>query len=383
MQRTPTWGAERMLKRIYIDNFRCSVNFELAFDALHLFLGPNGSGKTSVFDVFWKIQSFANGDGKVDQLFPATERTRWRKSTLQQFELELEGDAGIYKYELAIDHDPERLKNRVKHERLCFNGRPLLKVELGEVQLYRDNHSQGPIYTFDWTQSVLPTILSRPDNTRLTWFKERLQRFIIVQISPTLMSDESSEEEARLSRRMENFVSWYRYLSADQGKIFDLTHVLKEILDGFENFRFEKVGEQTRILKLIFTRQSEGNGRLEYRLGELSDGQRMILALYALITCTQSENYTLCIDEPENFLALPEIQPWLTQLYDLCCERKLQALLISHHPELINYLLASPVGYWFDHEPNAPVRAKPIATDTSSGLPVSELIARGWLHEQA
>lgn len=372
-----------MLKRIYIDNFRCLVNFELTLDALHLFLGPNGSGKTSVFDVLWKIQSLANGDGKVDQLFPASERTRWQKSTLQQFELELEGNGGTYKYELAIDHDPDRLKNRVKHERLWFDGKPLLKVELGEVQLFRDNHSQGPTYTFDWTQSVLPTILSRPENSRLTWFKERLQRFIIIQISPTLMSDESSEEEGRLSRRMENFVSWYRFLSADQGKIFGLTQVLKEILDGFESFRFEKVGEHTRILKLIFSRQQDGNGRLEYRLGELSDGQRMIIALYSLITCTQSENYTLCIDEPENYLALPEIQPWLTQLYDLCCQGKLQALLISHHPELINYLLASPVGFWFDHEPNAPVRAKPIAADTSTGLPVSELIARGWLHEQS
>ena len=117
------------------------------------------------------------------------------------------------------------MKNRVKHERLRFNGQPLLTVELGEVQLFRDNHSQGPAYTFDWTQSVLPTILSRPDNTRLTWFKERLQHFIIIQISPPLMSDESSEEEARLSRRMENFVSWYRYLSADQGKIFELRQV--------------------------------------------------------------------------------------------------------------------------------------------------------------
>ncbi len=371
-----------MLKRIYIDNFRCLVNFELTFDALHLFLGPNGAGKSSVFDVLWRIQSFASGDGRVDQLFPATERTRWQLLTLQRFELELEGNDGTFKYELAIDHDPGRLRNRVKHERLWFNDQPLLKVELGEVQLFRDNHSQGPTYTFDWTQSVLPTILSRPDNTRLTWFKDRLQRIIIVQVSPTQMGDESSEGGAQLFRRMENFASWYRYLSADQGRIFELTQLLKEILDGFENFRFDTVGEQTQILKLIFTGQSSGASRIEYRLSELSDGQRMLIALYALIIYTQSGDYTVCIDEPENYLALPEIQPWLTQLYDLCCEGKLQALLISHHPELINYLLVSPVGYWFAHEANAPVRPKPISDKESGGLAISELIARGWLHEQ-
>ncbi len=33
-------------------------------------------------------------------------------------------------------------------------------------------------------------------------------------------------------------------------------------------------------------------------------------ALHALIYHAQSEDYTLCIDEPQNFVTLPEIQPW-------------------------------------------------------------------------
>lgn len=41
-----------MLKRIYINNFRCLVNFELNLESINLFLGANGSGKTTVFDVF-------------------------------------------------------------------------------------------------------------------------------------------------------------------------------------------------------------------------------------------------------------------------------------------------------------------------------------------
>ena len=43
-----------MLKKIYIDNFKCLVNFELAFDSINLFLGPNGAGKSAVFDVLRK-----------------------------------------------------------------------------------------------------------------------------------------------------------------------------------------------------------------------------------------------------------------------------------------------------------------------------------------
>lgn len=368
-----------MLKRIYIDNFRCLVNFELSVDSINLFLGPNGAGKSTVFDVLRKIQSFISGEGRVDTIFKSVDCTRWQTSPIQSFELEIGGNGGNYKYELAIGHDlndPKGLRARVRHERLWFDNKPLLKFELGEVQLYRDNHSEGPKYPFDWSQSAIASITPRGDNTKLTWFKERLDHFIIVQIIPSLMADDSDQEETRLSPNMENYVSWYRYLSQDQGKTFELINTLREIFDDFAYFKFDKAGEH-RILKLSFSGDS---GNSDYRFGELSDGQRALIALYTLITCTKSENYTLCLDEPENFLALPEIQPWLMQLYDLCGEGKLQALVISHHPEVID-ILASSEGYWFVRQSSTPVRVKRIRDDKGTGLRISELLARGWLDD--
>jgi predicted ATPase len=370
-----------MLKRIYIDNFRCLVNFELAVDSINLFLGDNGSGKSTVFDVLRKIQAFVRGDAKVNDIFDSANCTRWQTSPIQSFELEIEGNDGTYKYELAIDHNLERRLSRVQHERLWFNKQPLLKVELGEVQLYRDNYSEGPNYNFDWFQSILPLIMPRNDNTKLTWFKERMERFIIVQIIPSLMVDDSDRESTLLSQKGENFVSWYRYLSQDQGKVFEITNALREILDGFAYFKFVEKGETNRILKLYFSadKSSEYN---DYKLGELSDGYRAIIALYSLIYYTQSGDFTLCLDEPENFLALAEIQPWLIQLYDLCSDDKIQALLISHHPEMMNYLLASPVGYWFSRQNHTPTRVKPFSDlipEDIGANNASELIARGWI----
>ena len=92
------------------------------------------------------------------------------------------------------------------------------------------------------------------------------------------------------------------------------------------------------------------------------------------------ENSLICIDEPENFLALPEIQPWFDTLYDQCAERGLQALLISHHPKIIN-LLASDSGYWFSRENNL-TRIQKISPEDESGLSIAELIDRGWIYEQ-
>src|SRR5262245_60465425 len=45
-----------MLKRIFADNFRALVNFELRPNHLSLLLGGNGSGKTSVFDVLGSLR---------------------------------------------------------------------------------------------------------------------------------------------------------------------------------------------------------------------------------------------------------------------------------------------------------------------------------------
>ena len=372
-----------MLKRIYIDNFRCLVNFELNVDAINLLLGSNGSGKSTVFEVLQKIQAFVSGDSKVEGIFKSADCTRWQTSQVQRFELEILGNGGSYKYELGIGHN--RDKCRVEYERLWFDDQPLLKFELGEVQLYRNDYSPGPKYSFDWSQSMIALLTPRDENTKLIWFRERMTRFIIVRIIPSLMIDESHQEEKRLTTQMENYVSWYRYLSEDQGKVAELGNIFKEVIDGFTNFKFERVSEQSWVLKLRLSGEKNSAKPIEYRLGELSDGQKMLIALYTVIHGTKFEDYTLCIDEPENFLALPEIQPWLIQLYDLCSEEQLQALLISHHPELINYLLASPIGYWFERQSNAPVRVKRISSEVAdnSGLPVSELIARGWLNESA
>ena len=48
--------AKTMLQRIYADNFRCLSNFELDLDEANIFLGANGTGKTSVLHILRCIQ---------------------------------------------------------------------------------------------------------------------------------------------------------------------------------------------------------------------------------------------------------------------------------------------------------------------------------------
>ena len=370
-----------MLKRVYIDNYKSLVNVEIGLNEINLFLGANGAGKSAVFEVLKKVQDFVCVGERITRVFSPESRTRWQSSPYQTVELEIEGNGGTYKYGLEIEYKNKRA--RVKSERLFFDGQLLLRFDQGDVHLYSDDSPSASTYSMDSTLSAVGMVPGRHNRKRLAWFKERLRRFVIVQIIPPMMYGESSREEPWSSSYLENYVSWYRYISQDQGLAFKLMDELKQVLPGFNHFKFERVGEKHRLLRVFFQNEDDDKSLIGYNFDELSDGQQMLIALYSLLYAARADKkygYTLCLDEPENFVALPEIQPWLIQVYDSCMDGEMQSVLISHHPEFINYLLASPVGYWFARSSNRPTRVKPIDEKRDpDGLAMSELVARGWL----
>jgi hypothetical protein len=54
-----------------------------------------------------------------------------------------------------------------------------------------------------------------------------------------------------------------------------------------------------------------------------------------------------------------------------------QAVIISHHPGIIDYLGPS-MGHWFDRQENGAVRVSDKAPEDAGELRLSEIIARGW-----
>jgi len=279
---------------------------------------------------------------------------------------------------MAAEYETQERFMQVRHERLWFDDKPLMSFESGNLQLYRDDHSRDKDFPFARDQSVLALLPAAQDNRLLTWFKKYMeQKLVILKIDPTVMGSESEEEENRLSATMDNFASWYRHISQDQGKIIEITGTLKEILKNFNNFRFAEAG-LSQILEADFSDTSDNSRLIRYRFHELSDGQRVLIALYTLIYAVRSRGVTLCLDEPDNFLALPEIQPWLLTLDEFCDSGEIQALLISHHPQMIDDMAVSS-GYWFERH-NGSVRVKRITESDGAGLPVSELVSAGWLY---
>src|SRR5260370_1127906 len=202
-------------------------------------------------------------------------------------------------------------------------------------------------------------------------------KIIIAGIHPMRMSSESRGEGSALSRNMENFVSWYRFLSQEhQGAMLKLFEELKKVIPGFSSFSVREAGE-ARVLKVMLEKPG-GNGRpLPYDFSELSDGQRVLVALYAVLFGLKDEGVSLFLDEPDNFVALREIQPCLISLTNTCGEGIEQPVLISHHPQIIAHL-ALRSGRWFDRDTNGPARVSEKPKAQVEGLKSSESMARGW-----
>jgi AAA15 family ATPase/GTPase len=89
-----------------------------------------------------------------------------------------------------------------------------------------------------------------------------------------------------------------------------------------------------RLLNVLF--QRKGDNTLSFRFNELSEGQRCLICLYTILHFVVVDGRTVIIDEPENFVSLREIQPWLKAASRLVSESDGQLILISHNSELID-----------------------------------------------
>ncbi|MFZ2724747.1 MAG: AAA family ATPase [Methylococcaceae bacterium] len=356
-----------MLKRLYVHNYKCLVNFEINFDKdISLFLGANGSGKSTIFEVLDKIIKLVIDEEKVTKLFNNSNSPRWLKNGEPRdfcFEMDIVINNYFYKYRLVID----------------LGAYPSNKAKIKEESLYCDGDKLRELTSelFDGSRSCLYAsgIAQSYCGGKDMWLWSYLQTILTFRINPYAMTDVISNTIsflAHIKSDFSNYADWFAFLNKKHRKqIATLERNLSNIIKGFDCFRIEQAG-RAEILQVEFN-----NVINPYDFSELSEGQKVLIALYTLIYCTP-DNSILCIDEPENFLALPEIQPWLNALRDQCSERNLQILLISHHPSLINFLAASS-GYWFSRQDNH-TRIEKIAQQDESGLSLAQLIEMGWIY---
>ena len=199
------------------------------------------------------------------------------------------------------------------------------------------------------------------------WFRSKLW---MLRPDPRSMS-------ARVDRRrtakvpwlrpnLSNFAAWYLpTLASKPGTMFKANRAIAEAIPGFVEL-FDDQG--TLAARFEHAQRTWSND-----LDELSDGERQLIALYTLLHAVAGPGKTLVLDEPDNYLSLQEVQPWLSEVVDQSLRADgPQALLISHHPDALNFL-AVEKGWSMFRENAGPTRIKRF--EVSEGVP-PEMMAR-------
>ncbi len=368
-----------MIERLYVDNYKSLVNFELPLKELTLLIGRNGVGKTSVLDIVFALRRLLSGEAKLTDkdVFPTNTLTRWQLQSAQVFEVDVRLGDDTMRYRLEVEHDRDLRRARILSEKLESQGRLLFAFEKGKVHLYRDDYSAGPEYSADWTESALARVPEGSDNRKLSRFLQWMRKTIVCGLYPASFEAETVAAEPVLYRDARNLASWYQHVMLERP---DLTPsylgLLSEVIEGFKSIRLVSSGLDSRAMMVQFV---QGDQQYELRLSEMSDGQRALTAIYALSQLTVGQGYTLFLDEPDNYVALAEIQPWLVNLSDACGEDVPQAVICSHHPEVIDYIGRDRC-LELRRENSGVTKVRPLRElDASDGLKLSELVARGWL----
>lgn len=368
-----------MITRLYANNFRCLVAFKAEFDSFGVLCGPNGAGKSSVFDALRLLRNLSTGDsvlgGDREHDVAKLEFTNWQESTIQEFEIGVVSENHAFEYLIHIEQKANFEKPRIVKEQATCDGRILFERNLDGVSFKRPDGTLSG-FPLDWRQAALASIQPKGALSELEKLQDALARVLILRPNPRGMERESKAKTKQPDLYMTNLISWYRSLAQDDEFRDALRDAIRDVWPDFRSFKLEDVGLNTEALQLRFG-SLKGNGTNELFFHELSDGEKALIGLYMVRAALETgATQTVLIDEPDNYVGLPELQPWVLSLRALLDEDR-QAILISHHPEILSSAGADHGRYLWRDNHTSPTRIGPL--DVPDGISPGEAIARGWV----
>jgi len=311
-----------------------------------VFCGANGTGKSSMFDAIRFVRDLATGKSILGDLgsdspnvVSTLDFTIWMKSSSQEFEVEFDINGQQLAYTIHIEQTISK-EPRITKEIARCDGKELYTRDLSGVKF-----GNRPGFPLDWRQAALPSIQSANDNWKeIGLLQSAFASLVILQPNVREFEPESRKESLFPNYNLDNLTSWYRHLAQDQ----DFTDALRESLQGiwpddFKSLKLNDAGISTKWLGLRFQDIEQ------LRFDQLSDGEKMLIGLYMIHAAISVGNVnTVMIDEPDNYVSLQELQPWLLSVGELV-DNNHQVLILSHNTEILENNPSSSVFFWRDN----------------------------------
>lgn len=353
-----------MLKRLYVDNFRSLVNFDLRPERVNLIVGKNGAGKSNFCEAMRALSQLASGESPAVVLTPDS-LPWWDTRNVQRFEVTYIDEAkAVFDYAIAVRHVVGQ-PPRIEEESLSVGGRPLLTFTKGMVTLPR---LTKPI-PFDGRQSILAMGLGLDDAA--IGFAKALIQLRTFRLNPWAFEVASAVEAPLLHVDGSNLVSVLRGWSQNDPESFlGWRTAVKAMMPHLEDVKLRELSPGSRALVGTKLR---GGREIGLSLLNFSEGERCLLALHAIAGMTANTR-VIALDEPDNFLSLNEIQPIFRRFtIDRDDSAESQLFVVTHHPGAIDYL-ATYATWMFTKNEEGLTRVNRMVFDHSKDFPASEEI---------
>ncbi len=331
-----------MIKRMFINNFRCFLNFEFLPGSENslLLIGHNGAGKSTVLEVLQILQRIAKGDNiaKADDrkkaLIDVDDFGFQGTEVPIRFEIEVILKDRVYRYELALELPLNFKLPRVSHESLQVDGEFRFKRELANMSVFPLNRSSGQ-FSLDWHSIGLPIIQRTSDSDPVAIFKDWLSEMILLSPIPSLMTDEAiNDNNEHIKMHGENIASWISNILATYPRAYgSMEKFYKTFFPDFSHFVFDPTGKNTKELELRFANDAK---KFSSSLTRLSDGEKCILLGAAVYADAKEQDCPFCFwDEPNNYLDVSILDQFFRLFRKEFAARKGQFIVISHDLETV------------------------------------------------
>jgi len=333
---TPIVYHPFVIRRFYVHNFRCLENFELAIadQSSVLLIGKNGSGKTTVSVALGILQRIARGTNQVDELVKGKDLSHNRSDVPIRLEIEVELGATTYGYSVAFEFPKGFRQLRVQEEKLTVNGTPIFTRKLATVHLLKTGSDKEATFNIDWHLVALPIIQLKSADDPVSVLKQWLARMMILRPIPGLIRGESDHETLEPNSQVTNLGAWFSGIVAHAPSAYSIIDQhLKQLIHDFAQIRNPAVGTDVRSLMVAFTNEKSA---LVVEFEDLSDGEKCFMIGALVLAASEAyDGPVLCFwDEPDNYLALSEVQHFVMALRRAFGSRG-QFIATSHNPEVI------------------------------------------------
>jgi ABC-type Mn2+/Zn2+ transport system ATPase subunit len=300
-----------------------------------LLIGKNGSGKTTVGLALEILQKIARGTNRVGDLVKPKDLSRGRMDVPRRFEVDVELKAKVYEYVIAFEF-PEGFKElRILEEKLAVNGKPVYTRNGAQVHLAKAAQGQEKEASFriDWHMVALPIVQEQSTADPLFIFKHWLSRMLILRPIPSLIIGDSNLETLEPNLQVTDFGAWFSGLLAYSPAAYSkIDEYLQQVMPDLKDIRNPVIGKDSRSLVVQF---SNDQGSVTVPFADLSDGEKCFMICAVVLAANVHLGPVLCFwDEPDNYLALPEVGHFVVALRR-AFQSGGQFIATSHNPEAI------------------------------------------------